>query len=498
MCRRNWGLITFGSTFEALATTIIFFEDPKAALFGRRGKDGGQDARSGDGIRVFQAKHHQDGLARKAIASAKKEAKKIASYRIEGHGRYEQWKGVTCWRLVTNAAFNPTDREVWDKEVVPLFVQLGLDADYWEQSNLDALLDNHPEIDRSFFHGEVRAFLTVQEIRDQLPKEEIYLQRKELGGFFGRDRELKEVRDFLDSDATFLVVHGSGGVGKTRLVVQAGEDVAGEGSWRVLWANVASMNTSGTWFEAVVPEQATMLIVDEPDDEHILRVLAEQLRSSTGRVAKWKVVVAVRSPKDPVLRFMSAPRMKGRVKRLEIGALFSRSAEAMYLDLLASGSLGGKPEAWRNEAARKLAKEFSRHPVWMTLAVHLLEMHGDLSKLPQSAQELAVVYLEEIVCREGGSVSEQVFNTLRWTALLRVVNREDETLVKCIAERAVGGDTDETLMLFSNPRPRHRFPLLWASPNNRHRRARVLLGVALLARIALIRSTIRLRVFHAG
>ena len=53
MANRNWNLITNGATFEALATTLIFFEDPKTALFGRRGKGGGQDARSGDESRVF-------------------------------------------------------------------------------------------------------------------------------------------------------------------------------------------------------------------------------------------------------------------------------------------------------------------------------------------------------------------------------------------------------------------------------------------------------------
>ena len=85
MANRNWNLS--GATFEALATTLIFFEDPKAALFGRRGKDGGQDARSGDGTRVFQAKYHEDGSAAKAIADAKKEATKIVGYRKPGHAR---------------------------------------------------------------------------------------------------------------------------------------------------------------------------------------------------------------------------------------------------------------------------------------------------------------------------------------------------------------------------------------------------------------------------
>lgn len=58
MAERSWGHVRSGATFEALATTIVFFEDPGAALFGRRGKDGGQDARSRDGLMVYQAKYH--------------------------------------------------------------------------------------------------------------------------------------------------------------------------------------------------------------------------------------------------------------------------------------------------------------------------------------------------------------------------------------------------------------------------------------------------------
>src|SRR5712692_8696105 len=111
MANREWNRITSGAMFEALATTLIFFEDPKAALFGRHGKDGGQDARSGDGTRVFQAKHHEDGSAAKAIADAKQEAAKVVEYRKPGHARSEQWKGVTHWRLVTNASFSDPARQ---------------------------------------------------------------------------------------------------------------------------------------------------------------------------------------------------------------------------------------------------------------------------------------------------------------------------------------------------------------------------------------------------
>lgn len=51
---RNWASINSGASFEALVSTIMFFEDSAAALFGRPGRDGGQDMRSGDGQRVLQ------------------------------------------------------------------------------------------------------------------------------------------------------------------------------------------------------------------------------------------------------------------------------------------------------------------------------------------------------------------------------------------------------------------------------------------------------------
>ena len=94
MPERKWGAITSGAMFESLAATIVLFEEPNASLFGRRGKDGGQDARSSDGTRVFQAKHHESGSAARAISDAKSEAKKVKEYRKPRHLRHAQWNGV--------------------------------------------------------------------------------------------------------------------------------------------------------------------------------------------------------------------------------------------------------------------------------------------------------------------------------------------------------------------------------------------------------------------
>ena len=436
MANRNWGRITNGAMFESLATTLLFFEDPGAALFGRRGKDGGQDARSGDGKRVFQAKYHQNGSAAKAIADAKNEVKKIAEYRDLEHSRELQWRGVTHWRLVTNAAFNPTDQQTWDSDVVPLFHKQNLFADYWEQANLDALLDKHPEADRAYFQNETRVFLSLPEVREILPNQEPFLRRDTLGTFVGRDTEFRILRSFLESDQPFLIIHGAGGVGKTRIALEGSERIATEDAWQVLWANVANMEASGTWFDAIVPERQTLLIVDEPWNEKVLRVLTEQLGTKLGRTSQWKIAIIVRSPKDPVLKFLSSPKMKHLVKQLCVDALSESDAESMCSDLINSGTLANKPSEWRVKAGRKLAKRFSSHPVWLTLAVHVLESTGNLTKTPKVAAGLAEHYLSEVADEQSDYDPETVTTLLRWVALLGTLNREDDTTIKLITQQA--------------------------------------------------------------
>jgi len=429
MADRNWAFISSGATFESFATTLIFFEDPGAALFGRRGKDGGQDARSSDGTHVYQAKHHIDASPAKAIADAKKEAAKIAGYRTPGHSREPQWQGVTHWHLVTNAHFNPTDKKRWEDEVVPLFSAQGLVAEYWGQAELDALLEKHPEVDRAYFQNETRAFLSLSEFKEMLPLREPFLGRDKLGSFIGREAEIDSIKSFLNSDKFFLEVHGAGGVGKTRLVVEAGERIASDGAWQVLWANVASMETSSAWFDGIVPERSTFLIVDEPENDQLLRLLTEQIQNKFGRTSKWKIAIVARSPKDPVLNFLHGPRISPHVEKLSIEPLPVTDAELICLDLIGSGSLSASPASWKQSASKNLAALFGGHPVWLTLAVHSLETSGDLSSVPQESIDLADSYLSEVESKQSEYEPEKVRTLLRWVAILGAINREDNTLV---------------------------------------------------------------------
>lgn len=439
MAELQWNLITDGATFEALVTALIFFEDPKARLFGRRGRDGGQDALSGDRTIVYQAKHHVRPTLAKAIADAKKEAETIGKYRSPGHPNCGQWNGVARWRLVTNAEFNPRDEEAWRQSIAPLFAAQGLVAECWHRRDLNSRLYRHPELIGAFFRNEPRALLSLPEVRASLPLQEAFLERATLRPFVGREREVRDVLSFLSSDKFFLVVHGAGGVGKTRLLLEAGEKAATDGAWQVTWANTATMAVSSSWFGALVPERPTLLLLDDPDSEQILRVLAEQLGN---RLSQWKILVAVRSPNDPVLRFLFGPRVRNQVQELAVGGLPKEAAEAMCSDLLASGALSSTTESKRRDAAKELAQRFEAHPIWLTLAVRVLETSGNLSGVPTEAEGLADLYVGEIVDCQEAVPRDKLLALLRWIALIGTLDRNDSTTLSILVnETGLGNAT---------------------------------------------------------
>jgi hypothetical protein len=335
--------------------------------------------------------------------------------------------------------FNPADQQRWDDEVVPVFRRQGLIAEYWGRSQLDALLDKHPEVDRSFFGNQTRGFLTLPEARERIASQETFLKRSTPTPFVGRGEELDQVARFMPSDSRFLVIHGAGGVGKTRLLIEAGEEIASMGRWQVLWANVETMLSSGTWFEGIVPERPTLLLVDEPQDDQLLRILDEQ---QSGRASKWKVAIAVRSPKDPVMRWLGGARTKKRVDTINLGVLRPDEAEQMCMGLLTSGPLGARGDRWSRQVARELAGRFSCSPMWLTIAVHVLETSGDLAGVPKTADNLADLYLDEIIQCQKEFQPEQVRLLLRWVALVGAVNRESDAAIELLREGSgIASDT---------------------------------------------------------
>ncbi len=428
----DWRLIANGATFEALVSLLVAFEDPGAHQYGRAGKDASIDVLSGDGAIVYQSKFHRDGTFSDVLADAKKEAAKIRAYRQSGHPHYEKWKGVTHWRLCTNVPLNPNDEQHWKSEVEPLFLGMNIVPCFWAGRDLEARLIKYPELVASFFEGEIRTFLNLQEAWDLVRAVEPFLERASHISFQGRGDQLDVVDKFLVSDHRFLVFEGPGGIGKTRLLLEAGERIAMSGTWTVWWANPSSMILSSSWFRAIIPERPTVLLIDEPEDDQLLRVLVEQLGRS--RTIRWKVILTVRSSKWPVLQLLEHPRLQRQTWVVGIPNLSLNDAVKMCEDLLRSGILKNKlSDEQLLHVARRLSERFDQYPLWYTLAVDLLEhSDGTLASIPNTSRDVANRYLDEVI---SPLVSPQTaLALLRWVALIGPINLEDDRLLDILRQ----------------------------------------------------------------
>lgn len=117
----NWGLIQDGGVLESLMHAILYADDPQTILFGRPGKDAGQDVRTADGSIVYQSKYRDGMDMDEAIKVALEELKAIKKYRTKGETNYDHWESATQWVMFANLSINPNDDAKWKSKIVPAF-----------------------------------------------------------------------------------------------------------------------------------------------------------------------------------------------------------------------------------------------------------------------------------------------------------------------------------------------------------------------------------------
>lgn len=287
MAMLNWGMINGGGAFESLMHALVFAEDSTAVLFGRPGKDSGQDARSGDGLTVYQAKYYSGMDMARAVEVAHGELGKIKKYKDPTHPNFVHWKSVKHWVLVANIRKNPNDIKKWD-EVVKAFRSEGFtDATYWGIEELEQLLYKHREISTVFFEGENRVLWGLHEAYE-------YLTETSPGKSFvdvdliGRDDALRRTISFAEGEKRILPVVGSHGSGLSRFLYEVLVELSKRG-WKTYWADTANMMASTKWFELLIGNDPTCLVVDDLDDLRLTQRIIGQL-NVTER-AKWKVII---------------------------------------------------------------------------------------------------------------------------------------------------------------------------------------------------------------
>ena len=431
----NWGSIGSGAAFQSLVNTLLLFDNPTNRVFGRPGPDGGLDARSQNGDTIWQAKYHQDPGIDKTLSDATNELTKITRYRDPGHPRYPLWQAARTWVLVTNLRLNANDHRRWETEVVPLFQPLGLLPEIWGEERLEALLTAHPHVERSYFGGTNRCFLSLGEAYESLDQEGPRQHGLEVP-IIGRNDDLQRLVQFTEGSKKIICIHGVGGVGKSRLLFEIGSRLSEQGSRQILWGNVESMAQSAEWFASISPEQPTLLLLDEPTDERLIGVLAEQLRGTNGRMSQWKVIVAMRSPKDPILK---AYRRLPITVRDDFHALTSPSADDANLigrALLDQGPLAAHSGDDKARAVRHIVRISAGIPIWITLAIKVLESTNSLLSLPSDVADIARTYLEEVIEHQPAAIASkrQITALIRWLAIYRRVNVQDEPLIEFLVK----------------------------------------------------------------
>lgn len=424
----NWGTITSPDTFQALVGMMIGFEDPGARTFDRPGPDAGQDATSSDGLTAYQAKFHASDDPAQSFADARAELVKITKYRSATNPNEPLWRNVRRWILVSPVAFNAADRLRWAEQIVPAFQAVGLEAEVWSRSDIELRLVRQPQVVAHFFHGAELAFLPLPDAR------RIVRDTDAIGvatvDMVGREDDLAFVEGFLSSSKRILLLHGPGGVGKTRLLIDGCAQVALKQNVTPLWANVRVL-TASLPLAGLVAERPTLVLADEPDKSEQIDALLGLLLGGQ-RTRSWKAIISVRSPKDPVLQRLRRVELKQLVDERELKRLASEPATQMASKLLkdkkfSDGQVEGHPDT-----AKTLAKIADRFPIWIAFAARELMRSGSIETLPKTTAELADQYIREILEESRERERDEVL--LRWAALLAPLNVEDATALDLIVE----------------------------------------------------------------
>ena len=399
----NWGLIHDGGILESMMHAILYAQDPQTILFGRPGKDAGQDARTADGQIVFQSKY-RDGMDMDvAVDLALEELEKIKKYRAATHANHKHWKDATKWVLFANLSINPNDDGKWKSKVIPEFAKVGLAAEYWTKEIIEAKLAEESQVREVYFGQENRVLVGLKEAHDLLLNERLGSDSLDCP-MHGRDADLSRVKEFINSpEKRVLPVIGPGGIGKSRFLYESLVTLSHDG-WRVLWGLPGAMAKSSQWFRLLNGTQKTCVALDDPDDPALLRAVIEQL--STAERRNWRVIISYRTDRSDVLRrYKTNTSVEEPIRLVSLSEPDSKALLNSRLGFEAN-------EAWLHGAFRLN----QGNPGWISLFAELAKQ-GKLTELPPKADDIATLYVSSCLETLEETIRPQARILLRWLAL---------------------------------------------------------------------------------
>lgn len=415
-----------GYTWEAMMQTLLTFEDPSLKIYSRLGKDSAIDALSGNGLIVYQAKHHKVPALSKSISDAKAELAKIADYRrVKNY-----WKTVETWVLFTNLDINIEDENKWNTEIVPLFKAQGLKAVLYNWGLIQSLLIKHPAVIGPFFRDEARIFTTLSEELLRQESESWYSPALRME-CVGRETAFATFTSFLQSNTKIWPVSGAGGMGKTRFLLECAKRLGPE--WTPFWI-IPRQIFHTSLYMAIVPERPTVLFIDELSNQDGLMLLLNELYA--GRMKTWKIIFTERVSDSPLIQTLAKGKFSNQSFPLyKLTRLNDLQSEELLKRLLIDLNMTFTESI--DNLAYRLTKISAGIPLWAGLCVKLIKETGSIENLPETANKLLKEYLEWFL--QSLDIEDIEKNSgrllLRWFSLFGITEIDDPKMLSFLSKK---------------------------------------------------------------
>jgi len=300
----DWSRITNDLDFQDLVACMLLQVISKhVQIFLKPGKDYGIDASykgpidGKDGNWVFQFKFYSElsnlkkALKKKGTEKGEVELLQERLAALHGTVAYQLWNGVNRYRLITNLVLLPQDRqEILD--ILKPVADKGVDVDIWDGAKVKSLAESSAFVLQQIF-GSVPPLYVPGVEYCRLQESSQFGQYLSILKYVDID-SLTQLKAFLNSSNKVALLRGTGGIGKTRTLIELVRMLRADANWEVL----AIQDTTEEFDQhlpQIPPGKNCVVLVDDAERfRHFSKLLGlvTRHRSYRGRI---KIIAACRS-----------------------------------------------------------------------------------------------------------------------------------------------------------------------------------------------------------
>ncbi len=298
----------------------------------------------------------------------------------------------------------------------------------WDAENLITMTDEFPYLLNSFRQPHLPVFLPWQDaFRNQIAGRYQLLRYDH--ATFGRENEIAQFQTFVqDRDKRLLIVHGSGGIGKTKLAIEFARIAEQKHSdYEPLFVQMAGENLENA-LEDIPPNRKYLFFVDDAhefmDDFRGIKLVL----NNEGYSESKAVVLTRKLFKESVKREFLSVLPDENVDEFEVMKLSLVKTE----EFIQTYTNEPKPVGTHLTRLAVLGRDT---PLIAVMVIDLFNKGTDLSHLTKnvSAETVFESYLEDIFNEQPPKSAEQHRKLLNWLSAIGPIDAEDSQICEKLA-----------------------------------------------------------------